>query len=175
MPLPRRTDGFTLIELLVVIALIGLIATVATVAINGARMKSRDNKRVADLKQVQKAIELSYSATTGYPTVAAPIQIGAATTDVICGKGATSGFVADTTPANCDADKIYMGLVPTNPTPGGTNYTYESTNGTGGVCTSGVCAGFCLQMSLEGGLPAAGLVAGNVLADQTALKNGSCP
>ncbi len=42
----RQGGGFTLIEMLVVLAMIGLLATIALVAVNGARMKTRDNKRV---------------------------------------------------------------------------------------------------------------------------------
>ncbi len=172
----RQGGGFTLIEMLVVLAMIGLLATIALVAVNGARMKTRDNKRVADLKQIQKAIELSYNSSTGYPLVAATVTIGVpATTSVYCGKGAATGFKADATAANCDADKIYMGIVPSNPQPSGTSYTYESTNGAGVSCKSGTCNGFCVQATLEGSLPQANLNAGAILADETSLKNGTCP
>ena len=54
----RKQRGFTLIELLVVIAIIGLLSTLAVVALNNARMKSRDAKRVSDVKQIQTALEL---------------------------------------------------------------------------------------------------------------------
>lgn len=60
--------GFTLIELLVVIAIIGLLASVVLVALNGARAKSRDTKRKADLKQIQTALELYYDKYAGYPS-----------------------------------------------------------------------------------------------------------
>ncbi|NCN25919.1 prepilin-type N-terminal cleavage/methylation domain-containing protein, partial [Candidatus Falkowbacteria bacterium] len=48
--------GFTLIELLVVIVIIGVLATLATVAVNGARTRARDSKRVSDLKQISTAL-----------------------------------------------------------------------------------------------------------------------
>jgi general secretion pathway protein G len=63
----KNKKGFTLIELLVVIAIIGLLSTLAIVALNSARQKSRDAKRVADIKQIQTALELYYNDNFGYP------------------------------------------------------------------------------------------------------------
>ncbi len=59
--------GFTLIELLVVIAIIGLLASVVLVSLNSARIKARTVKRVADLSQLQKALELYYDSNNAYP------------------------------------------------------------------------------------------------------------
>ena len=61
--------GFTLIELLVVIAIIGILATLAIVSLTTARSSSRDTKRIADLKQLQTALELYYNDYGSYPTV----------------------------------------------------------------------------------------------------------
>ena len=66
----KNKKGFTLIELLVVIAIIGLLATLAVVALNNARAKGRDAKRVADIKQVQTALELFFNDKGRYPTTA---------------------------------------------------------------------------------------------------------
>lgn len=62
--------GFTLIELLVVIAIIGVLASIVLASLNSARQKSRDARRIADIKQLQLALELFYDAQTppAYPT-----------------------------------------------------------------------------------------------------------
>ncbi|MEA3464293.1 MAG: type II secretion system protein [Patescibacteria group bacterium] len=91
----RKQKGFTLIELLVVIAIIGLLSTLAVVALNNARQKARDAKRISDIKQIQTALELYYNDENGYP--AAVAEAGAIT-------GATSGVT-------------YMSIVPSNPSP----------------------------------------------------------
>ena len=63
----RKRRGFTLIELLVVIAIIGLLSTLAVVSLNNARQRSRDAKRLSDVKQMQTALELFYSENGSYP------------------------------------------------------------------------------------------------------------
>lgn len=60
--------GFTLIELLVVIAIIGILSSIVLASLNTARQKSRDARRVADIKQIQLAMQLFYDASSTYPT-----------------------------------------------------------------------------------------------------------
>jgi len=62
-----RKAGFTLIELLVVIAIIGVLASVVLASLNSARRKSRDARRVADIKQLQLALELYFDSNSSYP------------------------------------------------------------------------------------------------------------
>ena len=101
--------GFTLIELLVVIAIIGLLATLSVIALNNARAKSRDAKRVADVRQIQTALELYFNDNLGYPgSLVAGSSIGSGTT-------------------------TYMQIVPAPPTPpvfsaGQQQYTYTSSD-----------------------------------------------
>lgn len=121
--------GFTLIELLVVIAIIALLSTLAVVALGSARQKSRDAKRLADMKQVSTALELFFNDQASYP-VATDLVLGGATAKCL-GAG---GFAASA----CTAP-VYMGLVPTNPSPGGANYTY-----------TGSATAYTISFSLEG-------------------------
>ncbi|NQU84049.1 MAG: prepilin-type N-terminal cleavage/methylation domain-containing protein [Parcubacteria group bacterium] len=121
----KKRKGFTLIELLVVIAIIGLLATLAVVALNSARLKSRDAKRVADVKQVQTALELSFVETNGYPTAAVAVVLGGGSQIVLCDNAGSSVWQSDTT--GCTT--VFMSLVPFNPVPGGADYSYTSADG----------------------------------------------
>ena len=137
-----KKKGFTLIELLVVIAIIGLLSTLAVVALNTARSKSRDAKRVADIKQIQTALELYSGDESGYPAVAAGITLGAAATSDCLDGG---GFVGA-----CATAPTYMGLVPADPST--TAYTYTSYASDGATaCTSGACAAYSIAFTLESG------------------------
>ncbi len=66
----KSKKAFTLIELLVVIAIIGILATIAVISLYNTRAKARDAKRVADIKQVQTALELFFNDMDRYPTAA---------------------------------------------------------------------------------------------------------
>jgi prepilin-type N-terminal cleavage/methylation domain-containing protein len=69
--LKKSGEGFTLIEILVVIAIIGLLASVIITSITKARYRSRDTKRVSDLKQIQKALEIYISNHGSLPSPSA--------------------------------------------------------------------------------------------------------
>ncbi len=64
----KLKKAFTLIELLVVIAIIAIIATIAVVALQNSRASARDAKRLADVKQMQTALELYFNDNGSYPT-----------------------------------------------------------------------------------------------------------
>ncbi|MDX9892817.1 MAG: type II secretion system protein [Patescibacteria group bacterium] len=153
-----KKKGFTLIELLVVIAIIGLLSTLAVVALNSARLKARDAKRVSDIKQIQTALELYYSDENSYPTAGGGSYILG--DDVTClGSG---GFGTA-----CDAP-VYMGLIPSDPTAART-YVYESQAELGGICSPpSPCPTYSITFELEG--TTGGLDAGTHVASQDGIQ-----
>ncbi|HAT03270.1 MAG TPA: hypothetical protein DCS29_00625 [Candidatus Magasanikbacteria bacterium] len=121
----NNKKGFTLIELLVVIAIIGLLSTLAVVALGSARKKANDSKRLADVKQVQTALELYYTDNNSYPTTTAQVNLGTGNYTCL----GSSGFGA----SGCASP--YMGLVPAGPG-SAEYYTYNSSAGTDYVITA---------------------------------------
>ncbi|MFH1461153.1 MAG: prepilin-type N-terminal cleavage/methylation domain-containing protein [Patescibacteria group bacterium] len=63
----KKSAGFTLLELLVVVAVIGLLSTIVLFAVENIRAKSRDSRRVADIKTLQEAFSLYYNNNYLYP------------------------------------------------------------------------------------------------------------
>lgn len=84
-PNKAKWQGFTLIELLVVISIIGLLSVMTMIGLNIARAKSRDTKRVADIKQIQKGLEMFYADNLSYPTVASATTLGTGSALALCG------------------------------------------------------------------------------------------
>lgn len=61
-------SGFTLVELLLVIFIIGLLASIVVVAVNSARIKARDGRRIADVTQVRNAVEMFADQSGTFPS-----------------------------------------------------------------------------------------------------------
>ena len=142
----KNKQGFTLIELLVVIAIIGLLSTLSIVALNQARARSRDARRIADVKQIQTALEMYYNDLYSYP----------ASGDVTAG----AKIASSTT--------IYMDIVPKPPLPadgactGSTVYTYTATVFSG-VTNGSYTLNYCL------GAVTGGVVAGQEVATPSGI------
>jgi general secretion pathway protein G len=97
----KNKKGFTLVELLVVVAIIGILAAISVVSLNTARARARDSRRVADVRQIQTALELYYNDMGTYPaSLSSGGQIMASTTGT-----------------------VYMSQVPTPPSPHDGNCT----------------------------------------------------
>lgn len=145
----KNRKGFTLIELLVVIAIIGLLSTLAVIALGSARVKARDTKRLADLRQVQTGLELYYTDKGAYPISATTTILGE-DTNAKCLNGSGFGAVGCATP-------VYIGLIPKDPGTG--DYGYVSVTGSTYVITG----------TLEGEVN--DLTSGPILATPSGIRN----
>ncbi len=67
----RTKDGFTLIELLVVIAIISLLASIVLASLNSARVKARDARRITDMREIYKALQLDFDRNGYLPVTSA--------------------------------------------------------------------------------------------------------
>ena len=141
----NNKPGFTLIELLVVIAIIGLLSTLSILALNTARARARDAKRISDVKQIQTALEMYYNDTGDYPSD------------------------TSTTPGSqiASANGVFLKQIPSAPLPtdgsncgtGVTAYTYHKTPVTGGVSTYTI--NYCLGATVNN-------ITGNTMQTATA-------
>jgi len=65
--LKTKGKSFTLIELLVAIAVIGMLSSIVLVSLKGARAKTRDARRLSDMRQILTALQLYYDKYERYP------------------------------------------------------------------------------------------------------------
>ena len=63
----RRARGFTLVELLAVIAIISILMSIVMVSISGSKAKSRDARRISDIRTIQLALAQYYNDNYMYP------------------------------------------------------------------------------------------------------------
>jgi len=151
-----HSRGFTLIELLVVIAIIGILATIAVVALQNARAKARDARRVADVKQMQTALELYFNDKQHYPSAAE----------------FTAGSIVST---STQGTTTYMAVIPTPPSPAdgictsdnNSSYIYSPSSDGGSYTIS-----YCLGGNVSAVAP------GNHCATPAGISDGSgcfCP
>jgi prepilin-type N-terminal cleavage/methylation domain-containing protein len=122
--------GFTLIELLVVIAIIALLSTLSVVALNSARAKARDARRLSDIKQIRTALEMYFDQNMAYPANPS-VTTTLGLTNSIC--LTSNGW---TTTAGCSSGILYMQNVPDDPQGVGTSiYKYTVGGGAGSTYT----------------------------------------
>ena len=129
----KKQKGFTLIELLIVIAIIGLLSSVVMTSAATARMRSRDAKRLTDMKAVSVAIE-SYKI------------------DMAENAPYNSGWLNSTVSGLAElVNRGYLSKVPVDPKypTGNDNYYYRN------IESSYICAGdisrqtYCVRFKME--------------------------
>lgn len=131
-----KREGFTLIELLVVIAIIGLLASIVLASLGTARQRSRDARRLADVKSIRTALELYYGTCAGYPVVAAEALL-------------TTTLATPSCPGTITLAS-FLPQIPANPSPGGRTYNYcTKLSPVSGGCGTGT-ANYSFEFQLEG-------------------------
>jgi len=163
----KQNKGFTLIELLVVISIIGLLATLAVIALGNARVKSRDAKRLSDVRQIQTALALYQTDRIdgSYPAGNA-LVLG---TGSSCAGSTPCLTISETNGiANTIAGRPYMGLVPADPSSNSYVYTAYQSVAAANACASVPCPWYRVTFTLEGA--AGGLSAGAHYGDPNGLQ-----
>jgi len=139
----KKSLAIIIFVVLMGIATIGLLSTLAVVSLNNARMKSRDAKRISDIKQIQTALELYYWDTDAYPK-GVTMVLGGDEAKVLI----SSGFNFST---YGNEGVVYFGSVPINPTPGGIDYIYTAYNEDGLLCEDAltICSYYIIEFETE--------------------------
>lgn len=119
--IPRDSQkGFTLIELLVVVAIIALLISIVSISLGTARSKARDSRRVSDLSDVSRALELYRLANDDYPAY----QPGDDTYG--CGSGSCLAVLTDElVTGNGGVGGKLLSSIPTDPVHGNTPNGYR--------------------------------------------------
>ncbi len=144
--------GFTLIELLVVISIIGILSSVVLAGLNSARKKARDAKRIAEIKQLEMALEVNYSMHGAYTqpeNMCSDTSYGGLDG---CGSAGGSGdWDANSDLRDLITDKL-AGALPKDPINDSTyKYSYEPWNaGQGGYTQAGQAYDLCAVLELGG-------------------------
>ncbi len=111
----KRQSGFTLIELMVVVSIVGFLATIISAGLDRSRTKALDTRRINDVFAIQKAVEIYFNEQGSYPE-GSGLVMGSANATCF----SITGFYG----VCPGGEQVYMGVVPSNPGPGGADYVY---------------------------------------------------
>lgn len=98
-----RGTGFTLIELLVVVAIIGLLASIILASLSSARGKGADARRLADIREIQNALELYVQTCKSYPNT-----LSSSANNGSCPSGINLGTFLTSIPADPGSGNGYL-------------------------------------------------------------------
>ena len=70
----RQSKGFTLVELIIVMAIIGILAGVVLVNVGSQREKATRARAIADIKEMDTALEIYHADNGFYPTTQQGLQ-----------------------------------------------------------------------------------------------------
>ncbi len=105
-----KKRGFTLIEVMVVIAIIATLSALIYASFNSTRARSRDQKRVSDIHELQLVLEQYFNAKNYYPADLHDLVV--------------NGYIGSIpTPPSIDSDYHYLPITQTQTSPGNTYCT----------------------------------------------------
>ena len=129
----KTNRGFTLVELLVVIAIVAILAAVVVLVINPLELtrRSRDAARLADLANLQQAINVGVQEATGSGTAGILCTGTTAPCTSDSGAGTRSSNGAGWVKVNLSTQKsVSVPTLPIDPVNSGTEVYRYSSNGT---------------------------------------------
>ena len=116
-----KNKGFTIIELLVVLAVIAILSSIVMMSTDAAKQKSRDTRRVSNVREIAKALVLYADNNSIFPISATEITITGEDAMSVALEG--DGLISE---------------VPTDPTHPTNPYTYQ-TDASGTTFTISFC------------------------------------
>ncbi|GEM_PF-645001 len=140
-------SGFTLVELIVIIGIIGVLSSIALASFSDARAKSRDEKRVTDVAQIQLALRLYVEQNGSGIDCSGGLKIDGSTTVVSLGSGAAP---CDDGSAILSFIESSLGSIPTDPRgSGSSDYYYYFDNVHSCVSAPGGISAMIAAVNLE--------------------------
>jgi len=153
-------------EILIMGAIIGVIGLVSGYAVLSARSHTRDVTRLANVREVQMALEMYFQNHSSYPVAAEPIALGQALTACL----SPEGFAA---PCSSNGPTPYLSVVPVPPTAGlGKNVACDGTSNV--YCYSGAADAYRIQFELESGNALLGVAKGINCVSENGFTAGAC-
>lgn len=146
----KNTSGFTLVELALVIAIIAILAIVAVTSYTGIQLRNRDTKRLTDMSNIIKALDLYRGETGSYPATSSSPTANGCT-----GNGYSYSWATDGTWLAPLVTGDYIDSAPIPPQNGCTTwYAYLNPGPTAYNCPSRSKPYYILWIKTEGAVPA---------------------
>lgn len=117
--------GFTLTELMIAIAVLSILAAIALPQLNGMRVRSRDVKRITDLKNLQVALERYFDKHGQYPNTAGAVAVSGVPSECTPSAGRVNFLDTDLALLVEEGFIDYLPKDPINRIVGGTGYCYS--------------------------------------------------
>jgi hypothetical protein len=147
-------------------AIIGVIGLVSGYAVLSARSHTRDVTRLANVRELQMALEMYFQNHSSYPVAADAIPLGQALTACL----STEGFAA---PCSASGPTPYLSVV-TVPPSAGLRELVACGGATDVYCYSGTADSYRIQFELESGNSLLGVAKGLDCVSEDGFTAGAC-